>query len=798
MSFFKGLPRFLLRKKEKFFKSRSHLALTVLSLILGGAFYIPLWAKPVNTLNPPSPKEKRVIEALVGHFSKYPTSTHTNAWSCLKLEHTLTQVFNQTTHTLQTTVLELSKEKKHKKITQNFYKALGFCFRRYNALGIYDSIARVLLVLNVAYGKKDTFLLNYLNKFHPQKPQDIRPHKVLLDDLESLPSAYKKKKAYIFASSLIQGILNPQKLFKVKKDFSSLFYRLLESQVWKIHFDFDRSLKILKSISKHWLTKRVRSKNLKKLLKPMEVRHFKNRQRYFLTSNRWLIKRLKFLSRWARFETSKKGVKAMIRPFRAKVTGSVAQVKNKWRPIQRLWNNNQTHTAIEHAKAYIKWIKSHRQRFRRNSKVKAALSKGYIALARMHQEVGNTKKAFKTFKEAEYLCKSKHSSCFLKYHRELSLSYIMGGKYKSALKTLQTIIKHAKLSEYEKQVFYFWQWVVSRHLGKKSNYDFPYISSYRQFASCIKHNKIIDRIPISNALNPEKKSWYAPLKKEVFKNFFDGKQSQFLAETLAANEDSAALRFYLRLMSYKVIYQIKRKKQKFLSTSQLMSFVKALQDRGLFLEAIGILYDFAIKTKVVDLPDAFYVHYFPTRFQQHIYSAGSELDLPTSLINAFIRRESVFIPTATSPAFALGLMQVLPSTAKWVARRSGIPYRHVSDGNVGLYDAKNNIRIGSQYIHNLLKYFSGNLIHTMASYNAGEGRVKAWTKRFKNLLKDSQLLFIENIPFKETRFYVKWVLFHYLYYSHLYGEREIAKVEFCKYARAALPSKVPSKKVAKK
>ena len=110
-------------------------------------------------------------------------------------------------------------------------------------------------------------------------------------------------------------------------------------------------------------------------------------------------------------------------------------------------------------------------------------------------------------------------------------------------------------------------------------------------------------------------------------------------------------------------------------------------------------------------------------------------------------------------------MQIMPATAKYTARKFGIPYKVPSE----LHDVKKNIEIGSQYLSYLLDQYDGNRIYALAAYNAGPHRVKRWRKNSDQKL--DVFAFIEAIPFRETRGYVQNILMFESYYRFLSGTK---------------------------
>ncbi len=141
---------------------------------------------------------------------------------------------------------------------------------------------------------------------------------------------------------------------------------------------------------------------------------------------------------------------------------------------------------------------------------------------------------------------------------------------------------------------------------------------------------------------------------------------------------------------------------------------------------------------------------------------------------ALTRQESEFNPRAVSPANAIGMMQLLPSTAKEVARKAGIGYSRSR-----LYEPEYNMRLGSLYFNRLLNAYDGSYILASVGYNAGPGRVRKWLGEYGSPGSDYRkaINWIEMIPFEETRNYVQRILENTQVYRHLLdnGKLEIAK-----------------------
>jgi soluble lytic murein transglycosylase len=131
---------------------------------------------------------------------------------------------------------------------------------------------------------------------------------------------------------------------------------------------------------------------------------------------------------------------------------------------------------------------------------------------------------------------------------------------------------------------------------------------------------------------------------------------------------------------------------------------------------------------------------------------------------AIIRAESAWTTDAHSGADAFGLMQLLPGTAKHLAKQIGVPF----SGAAALFDPDLNIRLGTQYLGNMAVRFDGSPWLASAAYNAGPDPVARWIDARDSLEPD---FFIETIPYKETREYVARVLaFSVIYDWRLNGK----------------------------
>ena len=142
------------------------------------------------------------------------------------------------------------------------------------------------------------------------------------------------------------------------------------------------------------------------------------------------------------------------------------------------------------------------------------------------------------------------------------------------------------------------------------------------------------------------------------------------------------------------------------------------------------------------------------------YAAGS--DVPPTLLQALMREESALDPAAVSASGAIGLTQLMLPTAQQVARRLKLP----RPDRTALTDPETSIRIGAAYLGQLLRLYGGATAQALAAYNAGDGAVGRWRAGKRDVALDE---WVEDIPFDETRGYVKRVLRSYASYRLLDG-----------------------------
>jgi soluble lytic murein transglycosylase len=154
---------------------------------------------------------------------------------------------------------------------------------------------------------------------------------------------------------------------------------------------------------------------------------------------------------------------------------------------------------------------------------------------------------------------------------------------------------------------------------------------------------------------------------------------------------------------------------------------------------------------------------YPLAYWDTVQKVAGETGIDPYLVLALIRQESLFDPKSLSPAFAYGLMQLLPSTAARTASQLGLPPPQPER----LFEPDLNLNLGIHHLKELLQFYPNDPIKAIAAYNAGRSAVARWEKQIRT---DDPEEFIERIPYSETRLYVKLVLRNRLNYQRLYGD----------------------------
>lgn len=159
---------------------------------------------------------------------------------------------------------------------------------------------------------------------------------------------------------------------------------------------------------------------------------------------------------------------------------------------------------------------------------------------------------------------------------------------------------------------------------------------------------------------------------------------------------------------------------------------------------------------------------FPLAYHDRVLEQARDKRLNPAWIYAIVRQESAFIADARSPAGALGLMQIMPGTGRNIGRSLDKPLKNRRQ----LFDADISIEFGSTYLRNLLDQLDENPVLAAAAYNAGPHRVERWRPAEQTISAD---LWIESIPYRETREYLRRVVAYTTIYEQRLG-RETARL----------------------
>ena len=245
-------------------------------------------------------------------------------------------------------------------------------------------------------------------------------------------------------------------------------------------------------------------------------------------------------------------------------------------------------------------------------------------------------------------------------------------------------------------------------------------------------------------------AWTAEPKEPLFS------KSSFPSRVRAALE-----RFDILLslnMKDDAVIELVRAANKVSSPDVLFHLCRVLQEAGAYNKSLSLLSRFSGRSEA-DINDLLY----PLAYWPVVKEISRRYMLDPLILLSVMREESRFNPSARSFAGALGLMQIMPQTAFNLDRRLDL---NIS-GSSAVYNVRTNITVGAYYLNSLLKEFKS-LPAALAAYNAGQDKVREWLKAGNYGAYDE---FIEDIPYAETRNYVKSVLVTYFSYLNLMDTR---------------------------
>jgi soluble lytic murein transglycosylase len=196
------------------------------------------------------------------------------------------------------------------------------------------------------------------------------------------------------------------------------------------------------------------------------------------------------------------------------------------------------------------------------------------------------------------------------------------------------------------------------------------------------------------------------------------------------------------------------------------SVAEIYSEQGSYIHAIETLKRAVpgyFAAEIPQIPQPVWENLFPRPFWEELKRDSAANQLDPHLVASLIRQESEFNPAAISPANAMGLMQLLPSVGKGLAREMKI--KHFSQDE--LLTANTNLLLGTRYFKHMVDHYGGQVEYALAAYNAGEDRVDDWRKN-GNFADVEE--FVESIPFTETREYVQAIMRNAALYKLLYSK----------------------------
>jgi hypothetical protein len=208
------------------------------------------------------------------------------------------------------------------------------------------------------------------------------------------------------------------------------------------------------------------------------------------------------------------------------------------------------------------------------------------------------------------------------------------------------------------------------------------------------------------------------------------------------------------------------------SPEQQVAHALLLHISGEWLEAVRVYQRLPDEVRQ-NLPISLEKIFYPKKYEDEIIDYSQRLALDPDFVFSLIRQESVFNPMAHSPVGAKGLMQMMNDTARRESQKLSPDYLpstqraeivRKTQFPSALFDVDTNLALGVHHLKTLESQFP-NPILILAAYNAGPAAAQKWQTR---LVQDDMLVFIEKIPYQETRNYVKYILRNYFYYKRLY------------------------------
>lgn len=353
----------------------------------------------------------------------------------------------------------------------------------------------------------------------------------------------------------------------------------------------------------------------------------------------------------------------------------------------------------------------------------------------------------------------------------LAVTFLKQKKYEEALKIFDQHVKSSSMGDFDYR-YRYWQWRTLLKLNndrhKLAGEEFMRLYPYSYYGLLVRvktKGNLKDLFKADDEKNNQKINiWLTPSMQKQFQKiellvqngWWNEAQSELEKLPVSSQNSDNKLRAYLwrkTLSLYKAIPEINT--AMYYEPNQTLSYIKLV---------------------------------FPDWYQAEIKKSAEEQQLSQMFLQAIIRQESSFDKDVVSSAGAIGLMQVMPQTGEESLKKS-LGNKKVQDA---LREPQVNVKVGSAYVKRLIKKYNNFVPLSIAAYNVGPGRLDQWLKSRGETpeiqdLQGFEDLWIDEMPWTETSFYVKAVLRNYFLYSHLFeglvelpspGWRGVLKYDF--------------------
>ncbi|MBN2658770.1 MAG: transglycosylase SLT domain-containing protein [Spirochaetales bacterium] len=393
---------------------------------------------------------------------------------------------------------------------------------------------------------------------------------------------------------------------------------------------------------------------------------------------------------------------------------------------------------------------------------------------------GRLYRSEKKFEDADLMFRNARDLAGSPFERDRSWWYLMD-LYSSNSTYLNGLIEEA--APLWSDPFYFSD-ILEEHLSSlaaEARWDlleriYPFITQYgdRETASAYSWVRFLSP-PFRRAGEAERRFVLSILKEAPAFSFYSilghvlsGDVILFAGAAVPAEEtyDDRYIQGFFQFGLDEKALENSRGREEGLSKPLLRILSEKERDRGDFLRSIQLA-SYLMPDDDSPVPIEDLKLRYPLVFHEQIEQYSEEYGFPPEILQGIIRTESAFTHDIISHAGAVGLSQLMPETAADQARKLGM-------GEPDLTDPETNIRIGSSYIRWILdRPWSDNLSQMLVAYNGGGGNLRKWKRMFPGY---SDELFIEALPYKETRNYVKKVLTSSVVYGAVYGEDDPADI----------------------